>query len=604
MEDDDQTPTIEVEYERDDERLEPGTRIGPYVILAQIGRGGMGQVFLGSDPRLQRKVALKCLLRSLSGANERRVQIQREARAAARVNHPNVATIHDVIEHDNRTFIVMEYVEGESLASRLRRERPATGRIVGIGRQLASALEAAHAKGVVHRDLKPANVQITPNGTAKVLDFGIANAPRIATVASNVTTARIGPEPGPKGPGLQENRPAQPGTPPYMAPEQILGHTVDERADIYSLGVVLYEMATGQRPFLDTDALERLGAQMKGAPRADVIEPSVPKPLADLIAKAMAVDVTARYQTAAEIGAALEALQRDLDDQRPPLRRRLARVAMGAALLTVVVAGVGVATTVGFQYTFGLSGPFAAQSPSMYFVWGLRALFPSAFQMTLAVLVLLGLRVVLHLVEAIGPIGRAVRRLRTWGADVAAASGLNTPSMLAQALCALALVGLGAVVWRHLALIESWGALINSYSADVLRPLGPNHMREKSVYRTELDMLLLALGFGFLTALRWRRRRRSHEATAALVLLAVTMSVIMLMSEWPYRVFYHHYHNCCERIHYAGEQCYIISSSANESQIFCPASAPPRNHVVSTGDIRRDPSRVVENVFSILDPAR
>ncbi|MBI3403696.1 MAG: serine/threonine protein kinase [Acidobacteria bacterium] len=140
MEDDDQTPTIEVEHERDDERLEPGTRVGPYVILAQIGRGGMGQVFLGSDPRLQRKVALKCVIRSLTGANERRLRILHEARAAARVNHPNVATIHDVVEHDNRAFIVMEYVEGESLASRLRRERLPVERIVAIGRQLASAL--------------------------------------------------------------------------------------------------------------------------------------------------------------------------------------------------------------------------------------------------------------------------------------------------------------------------------------------------------------------------------------------------------------------------------------------------------------------------------
>jgi protein kinase-like protein len=593
MEDDDQTPTIEVEPERDDERLDTGTRIGPYVILAQIGRGGMGQVFLGSDPRLERKVALKCVIRSLSGANERRLRILHEARAAARVNHPNVATIHDVVEHNNRAFIVMEYVEGESLASRLRRERLSIPRGVDIGRQLASALEAAHAKGVVHRDLKPANVQITPNGTAKVLDFGIANAPRIATAPPDVTTRR-GPD--------TAIRPAQPGTPPYMAPEAVFGRTVDERADIYSLGVVLYEMATGQRPYRDLDEL--VGTRAKSPLRADTAAPGVPKAFADVIAKAMAVDVTARFQTAVEIGAALDELKRDLDAQRVPIKQRIARAGAGVGLLTVVVAIVGVATTVGFQYTFGLDGPFAAQSPSMYFVWGLKALFPSAFQMTLAVLVVLGLRVLLHLVEAIGPIGRAVRRLRTWGADVAAASGLNKPSMLAQALCAMAIVGLGLVVWRHLALIESWGALINSYSADVLRPLGPNHMREKSVYRTELDMLLLALGLGFLTVLRWRRRQHSQEGTAPLVLLAVTMSVIMLMSEWPYRVFYHHYHNCCERVHYAGEQCYIIASAGSESQIFCPASAPPRNHVVSTRALTRDDSKVVENVFTILDPAR
>jgi hypothetical protein len=521
------------------------------------------------------------------------VQIQREARAAARVNHPNVATIHDVIEHDNRTFIVMEYVEGESLASRLRRERLSVERIVGIGRQLASALEAAHAKGVVHRDLKPANVQMMPNGTAKVLDFGIANAPRIATAATGATTARRPPE--------TSLRPAQPGTPPYMAPEQVLGHTVDERADIYSLGVVLYEMATGQRPFLDTDALERLGAQMKGAPRADVLVPSVSKPLADLIAKAMAVDVTARYQTAAEIGAELEAMRRDFEDPRTPLRRWIARGAAGLALLVAVIAIVGVATTAGFQYTFGLSGPFAAQSPSMYFVWGFTALFPSAVQMTVAVVVVQGLRVVLRIVEAIDSIGRIVQRVRAAGAAFIARSGLSKPSMLAQALCALAVAGLVVIAWRHSALVSSWGALIDSYSADVLRPLGPNHMREKSWYRLELDLLVLALGFGGFKVLQLRRRQRSTDGKAALAMLAAMLFIVVLMNEFPYRIFYH---NKFERIHYAGAQCYIIGPGATESLIFCPAAAPPRNRVISNSAFEHDQDRVIENVFAVLDPAQ
>src|SRR2546423_1877103 len=231
----------------DTDDLAPGRRVGLSVIGEPIGRGGMGQVFLGSDPRLRRKVALKCVLRTL-GEN-RNARILHEARAAARVTHPNVATIHDVIEHDDRAFIVMEYVEGESLAARLKRERIPVERVLAIGRQLASALSAAHAKGVIHRDLKPANIQLTPDGGVKVLDFGIANAPRVATsVASTISTHRA--------PTPEVARVPQPGTPPYMAPEQLLGRSADERSDIYSLGVVLYEMATGRRPFPQTETAD------------------------------------------------------------------------------------------------------------------------------------------------------------------------------------------------------------------------------------------------------------------------------------------------------------------------------------------------------------
>jgi serine/threonine-protein kinase len=197
--------------------------------------------------------------------------------------HPNVATIHDVVEHDDRAFIVMEYVEGESLAARLKRERLPIERVVAIGRQLASALAAAHACGVVHRDLKPGNVHFATDGTVKVLDFGIANAPT------------------PHGP--------QPGTPPYMSPEQLQGRAVDERSDIYSLGVVLFEMATGRRPHPETDAADLVIAIATGAPRADGVDPRVPTPLADIIATALAVDVESRYRSATEIGAALARLQ-------------------------------------------------------------------------------------------------------------------------------------------------------------------------------------------------------------------------------------------------------------------------------------------------------
>src|SRR5262249_20923703 len=160
--------------------------------------------------------------------------VMREARAAARITHPNTAAVYDVLEHEGRAFIVMEYVEGESLARRLVRERLPIDRVVTIGRQLAAALMAAHAKGVIHSDLKPGNIHFAPDGSVKILDFGIAQA---STVATSTTTA-----------ARSDVTPIIGGTPAYMSPEQMMGHTLDYRSDIFSLGVVLYEMATGHRP--------------------------------------------------------------------------------------------------------------------------------------------------------------------------------------------------------------------------------------------------------------------------------------------------------------------------------------------------------------------
>ena len=151
-----------------------GTAVGPYQILSQLGAGGMGEVYLGHDPRLQRRVALKCLTVTEAQSGELHTRILREARAAARLNHPNIAAVYDVLEQDDRTFIVMEYVEGESLAARIAREPMPLDQVRAMGRQLASALVAAHAQGVIHRDLKPANIHVTSDGSIKVLDFGVA----------------------------------------------------------------------------------------------------------------------------------------------------------------------------------------------------------------------------------------------------------------------------------------------------------------------------------------------------------------------------------------------------------------------------------------------
>jgi tetratricopeptide (TPR) repeat protein/tRNA A-37 threonylcarbamoyl transferase component Bud32 len=314
--------------------LHPGAFVGPYEVIELLGTGGMSQVYLAQDRRLKRRVALKCLLSSKQATEERRARILQEARAAARITHNKVAAIYDVIEEADRVFIVMEYVEGESLARCIKRGPLPVDQVVAIGRQLAEALGAAHDQGVVHRDLKPANVQLTRDGSAKVLDFGVAQAVSIRSTsrAFDTTTLRTG----------AEVRPAAGGTPAYMSPEQVLGHPVDRRSDIFSLGVVLFEMATGRRPYTADNPLQLVTTFGRPIRRADEIDPRLPRGLGDVIAKALEVNRESRFESASALDAALVAFQRTLDRPRWAKARRARLLVVAAA---VVIAALAVFTS-------------------------------------------------------------------------------------------------------------------------------------------------------------------------------------------------------------------------------------------------------------------
>src|SRR4051812_39150961 len=267
----------------------------------------MGEVFLGHDPRLERRVALKCLTSPALASGESHGRVLREARAVARLTHPNIAGIYDVLEQDGRAFIVMEYVEGISLAAHLAHGPLPPAEVRMIGRQLASALTAAHAHGVVHRDLKPANIQVMRDGSIKVLDFGVAKlTPAMTTIVD--TTIQEAPQ----------SVGGNPGTPIYMAPEQLIGHVADARSDLYSAGVILFQMATGRRPYLDTTAVTlALAMNADPAPAARSINPLVPQELSDAIARALRRNPDHRYQHARELEAALAAMSGTSSATRP-----------------------------------------------------------------------------------------------------------------------------------------------------------------------------------------------------------------------------------------------------------------------------------------------
>src|SRR5579862_7967420 len=282
-----------------------GETISHYRVLDKIGGGGMGVIYEAEDLRLGRHVALKFVPENLLGDQKSLDRFEREARAASRMNHPNICIIHDIDNNNGHPFIVMERLEGESLKQRLQSGKAMElDTILDIAVQVAEALEALHAKGIIHRDIKPANIFLTKTGQVKVLDFGLAKLSRDGVPASDDTP-------------FEDSLTAVgvvPGTAVYMAPEQARGEDLDPRSDIFSFGVVLYEMATGKKPFRGTNVVTTLDAilhQKPAPPRS--VNASLPPQLENVIGKAMQKDRAQRYQTAAQIKADLQQLKRQTE---------------------------------------------------------------------------------------------------------------------------------------------------------------------------------------------------------------------------------------------------------------------------------------------------
>jgi serine/threonine protein kinase len=317
--------------------LTPGTRLGVYEITAQIGEGGMGQVYRGTDTTLGRQVAIKILPEAFAADPERLARFEREAKTLASLNHPNIAAVYGFEKSGGTHALVMELVEGDDLSQRIGRGAISLDEALPIAKQIAEALEAAHEQGIIHRDLKPANIKVRSDGTVKVLDFGLAKAMEPAAgVSPSVSQA-----PTITTPAMMTGVGVILGTAAYMSPEQARGKTVDKRADIWAFGAVLFEMLAGRRPFDGDDMTEVLGAVVRLEPQWDALPLSVPARVTQILRVCLRKDPKQRVGDIRDVRLALEGA---FETAAPPAaspvvtnrRRHLAALAAGALVIAAV----------------------------------------------------------------------------------------------------------------------------------------------------------------------------------------------------------------------------------------------------------------------------
>jgi serine/threonine protein kinase len=562
--------------------LTPGKSYGPYLIIRHLGAGGMGQVFLAQDVRLGRHDAVKSLAGKWLTSRIARQRLLREARSAAALTHPNIATVYDVFEDGQHVLLVMEYVEGRSLRDVIGAGPVPPNYALRLIVQIADAIGYAHDRGIVHCDLKPANVQLTPEGTAKVLDFGLARATfALDDEVSASDQGRII------------------GTPGYIAPELLLTGTNAPSGDVYSLGVMLFELLTGRHPFEETGPARILSILAGVAPSVTSLAPGVPGVMDGIVDRALARDPAQRYQSAHELARDLRAVlqtheQRMLGSWTTP--RGLAALGVGVILALTLA---GCATSTFYNSPLGLTDGFNPESALGWPLWGIRSLVAPLGYMLLFGLTFQVARVALQLVLSVPPLRRRLNLLSSlWSLLDAALRRARSRTLAAMLL----LAQLGVVVllfWRFQPLFAGLDSFVTQRSPAQLEIFSPRHLGERNDFFFLLFACVTVFGYGWYSLARGGRAYSERGAAGLIAAgIAITAMCLFFGQVLPYRVLTK---SRAERVTYRSSVCYLVGQRRDEGMLFCPLDPPPWKHVVRLDDPALKRVGRYESIFTGFD---
>ena len=568
-------------------------KFGPYRIVKVLKPGGMGEVAIADDARLPRQVVLKCLAGRWLATPLARQRLMREARAAAALSHPNIATLYDVLEDTEQPMLVMECVEGKTLRDVLHQGPLPLGLALRYAIQMTDAVSYAHDRGIVHCDIKPSNVQITPSHIAKVLDFGLARAQFDA--GDELSRSEIG---------------KLMGTPGYMPPERLIEGTLNAAGDVYGLGVVLFEMLTNRPPYSEIGPQLMAAVLASDPPAPSSIVPGLPAQLDSIVARALARNPDFRYRSARELARdlidALSAIEgrvwsgqlQLVEPAKPPFD--IARIALAVIAGIVFIVLAGFVTTTLYTSPLGINEGFESESAWSWPKWGIQTFTaPVIFMALLAIVCLLAAffaRLLwAHLPAVRRACGPGVGRIAIAIEKIAAAP----TSVLAPILLAIQVAALGIYTWRFRDIVYGLDSLFTQLPPASLYALRPGNHLEHNSLGEWLTVQLFVFGIAWYQLLKRRWTRQDREAGAIVFAgFAVLVLSFLFFQVIPFRLLYH---SEAERVLYDSRPCSIVARRADEALLFCPTQSPPWKQVVKLNDPKLKAQGTFESIFAALD---
>jgi hypothetical protein len=579
-----ESPAAERDTEARPPLLASGEMCGPFKVISKIGVGGMGEVFLAEDLRVKmpglraRRVALKCPTGRWVEAPDARYRLLLEFATAATLGpHPHIATAFDALDvRDGQLVLVMEFIDGTPLNRLIAKGRLPWRFALTIATQVAEALGHAHDSNVLHCDIKSGNVIVTAQNQAKMLDFGLSRARQL--------------------PGDDSGR--RVGTLPYMPPERIIDGTLDASGDLYALGVTLFEMLTGRRPFTAPNELELIAEILDATPpRVSTLVSGLPSAVDQIVARALARDPRQRFQSAREF---IAALRQVLHKREPTWVERVVQGAWLAVALFAITLVSGFLGSTAINVGLGRTGGFESDLQRSTLVWGAMSMTaPLLFVM--ALLLSAGvLGVVIRLLSRIPAIRVRVDPLN---ARLAAAwkNAVTSPTdMVSQIVFLAQIAGLGTFIWHFFAVIAGIAHFMVDTAPGSVLELRPSNQPMHEVYRSAVSLLLFLVAAS--SAWLIRLRRANGERTAVVALAGVmTFAIGLFLFAVPFQVLFH---NKAERVVYATNVCYQVARNTTEglARLYCPAATgAERIQTVRVNDPRVVHAGPVESVFTELD---